>query len=226
MRPDTLTKQLPRDLLLGASAFAVVPFALILIFFYAPTEQTMGDVQRIVYLHVSVAWCGLVSCLVMGACAVGYLIRRHLYWDQCAQAAGEVGWLGITLTLVTGSLWAREAWGVWWTWEPRLTASLILWLIYAGIFVFRSSFDSPHRRARLGAVLAILAAGDTPLVFMATRWFRGVHPVTPEMDPAMHRVLLVSVLAFSILFAWIAIQRRRQLALAEYVSELESSNHE
>ena len=105
-----------------------------MIFFVAPTEATMGDVQRIVYLHVSVAWCGLAGCLAMGFCGAIYLVRRRLEWDFWSRAAGEVGWLCTTLTLITGSAWAHEAWGTWWTWEPRLTSSLVLWIIYAGSF--------------------------------------------------------------------------------------------
>jgi heme exporter protein C len=195
---------------------------LYLIFCYAPTEATMGHVQRIVYLHVSVAWCSLAGCLAMGMCGCLYLVRRNLAWDHWSQAAGEVGWLCSTLTLVTGSLWAHEAWNTWWTWEPRLTSSLVLWLIYAGIFLMRASVEDPHQRARVCGVLAILATSDVPIVLLATRWFRGIHPVTPEMDPRMRLVLLVSVISFTALFAYLAWRRRRQLAQAERVAELQA----
>jgi heme exporter protein C len=200
--------------------FALV-VALPMIFWYAPVEQTMGDVQRIVYLHVSVAWCGLAGCVAMGMCGIAYLLRRDIVWDHWSQAAGEIGWLGATLTLLTGSLWAHEAWGVWWTWEPRLTFSLVLWLIYAGVFLIRNSVEDTHRRARIGAVLAVLGAADAPLVYMATRWFRGVHPVAPQMDPAMRLVLIVAVVAFSATFVRMAILRRRQLGLANRVFAME-----
>ncbi len=132
-----------------------------------------------------------------------------------------MGWLCGTLTLVTGSMWAHEAWGTWWTWEPRLTASLVLWLIYAGIFLVRAGLDEPHRRARVGAVLAILALGDVPLVVMATRWFRGVHPVSPELDPLMRSVMYVALASFTALFVYLAWQRQRQLVLSERVAALE-----
>lgn len=199
----------------------LVPLAMLLIFCVAPTEATMGHVQRIVYLHVSVAWCGLLGCLGMGVCAAAYLVRRDLAWDHWSQAGAEIGWLGATLTLLTGSLWAHEAWGVWWTWEPRLTSSLVLWLIFAGIFVVRMGIDEPHRRARLGGVLAILGLCDLPLVVMATRWFRGVHPVAPEMDVRMRGVLLVTALAFTVFFAFLAWQRQRQLSLSARFLPLE-----
>jgi heme exporter protein C len=196
-------------------------FAHVMIFFVAPREATMGDVQRIVYLHVSVAWCGLAGCLVMGVSAAGCLFRRSLRWDYWSQASAELGWLCTTLTLATGSLWAHEAWNTWWTWEPRLTSSLVLWLLFAGYHLVRSSIDDPRRRAQTSAVLSVLMLADVPLVVMATRWFRGVHPVSPEMDPRMRLVLLASVVSFTALFAWLVTARRRQLAIASDVAAQE-----
>jgi len=186
-----------------SAGLTIVIFVLntVSVFFVAPTEATMGDVQRILYVHVSVAWCGLASYVVMGVCAAMYLARRRLAWDHWSQAAAETGWLCTTLTLVTGSGWAHEAWGTWWTWDPRLSSSLILWLIYSGIILVRGSVEDPHRRARLGGVLALVGVTDVPLVIMATRWFRGVHPVSPEMDLQMRMLLLATVVCFTSLFA-------------------------
>lgn len=194
--------------------------SIVAIFFFAPREATMGDVQRIVYLHVSVAWCGLAGCVAMGITGILHLSTRGSTWDDWSQAAGEVGWLCTTLTLATGSLWAHEAWNTWWTWEPRLTASLILWTVYAGYFLVRSSVEDPQRRARLGAVLAIVAMADIPLVIMATRWFRGIHPVSPEMDPRMRIVLLLSVVSFTLLFGCLVTLRCGQLGLNARVMAL------
>ena len=217
------SQSIKRNLMLGASVsvgamLAVCGWA---IFWAAPREVTMGDVQRIVYLHVAVAWCGLAGCIVMGLTAVAYLVRRHPAWDRWSQAAGELGWLCSSLTLATGSLWAHEAWNTWWTWEPRLTATLVLWLVFAGYFLVRASLDDPARRARLSAVLAILALADVPLVIMATRWFRGIHPVTPEMDPQMRLVLLTSLVTFSSLFVLLAVLRKAQLELAARIKSQE-----
>ena len=192
-----------------------------MIFLFAPQEVTMGDVQRIVYLHVSVAWCGLAGCIAMGVTAAVYLAKRNPSWDHWSVATAEVGWLCTTLTLVTGSLWAHEAWNTWWTWEPRLTSSLILWLVFAGYFLVRAGIDEPDRRARVGAVLAIMALADVPMVVMATRWFRGIHPVSPEMDGRMRLVLLISVVSFTVFFAWVAMFRRRQLDLGARVKSLQ-----
>jgi heme exporter protein C len=191
--------------------------AMIAVFLVAPQEKSMGDAQRIVYIHVSVAWFGLLAFLFAAASGGLYLLRRNPAWDNWAQAAAEIGWLCTTLTLVTGSLWAHEAWNTWWTWDPRLTTSLILWTIYAGYFVIRASIEEPHQRARAGALVSIVGAADVPLVITATRWFRGMHPVSPEMEPRMQIVLLFTVLAFTLFFVHLLIVRRNQLDLARRV---------
>lgn len=211
-----------RQLAVTVLLVGLLSTAIAMIFLVAPVEETMGEVQKVLYLHVSVAWCGLAACVVMGGCGAAYLARRRAGWDHTAQAAAEVGWLCETLTLVTGSLWAHEAWGVWWTWEPRLTSAFVLWLIYGGVLLARSGIEDRHRRARTAAVLGLLGVCDLPMVIMATRWFRGVHPITPEMDPQMRVVLLVSVVAFTAFFAALVLRRGRQLALAERVADLEA----
>ena len=181
----------------------------------------MGHAQRIVYVHVAVAWLDLAGILAAAAGGLLYLLRRDLAWDHRAQAAAEVGWVASSLTLVTGSLWAHEAWGSWWTWDPRLTTAFILWTLYCGYLMVRSAIDDHHRRARAAALLAIVSAIDVPLVMMATRWFRGMHPVAPEMEPAMRVVLLASVLSFTLLFAALWARRCRQLHLESRVEMLE-----
>jgi len=194
--------------------------ALLMIFLYAPTEASMRDLQRILYLHVAVTWSGLCGCGVMGLCGAAYLARRNLVWACWSQAAAEVSWLCVTLTLITGSLWARNAWGVWWTWEPRLTSAFVLWLILAGAFLARAGMEDLHLRARTSAVLAILAVCDIPIIVMAARWFRGMHPVAPQMDPRMRLVLLVAFLSFATFFAFLTLQRRKQLGLAVRATSL------
>jgi len=195
--------------------------ALLAACFLAPTESSMGHAQRIVYVHVPVAWLGLLGFLVMAGSGVAYLARRDLKWDHWFQAAAELGWMCSGLTLVTGSLWAHEAWGTWWEWDPRLTTAFILWAVYSGILMVRSGLDDPHRRARVGAVLAVLGGLDVPLVVMATRWFRGLHPVAPEMDPLMRLTLLISVVGFTLFFVWLAGRRRVQLGLESLAAELQ-----
>jgi heme exporter protein C len=198
-----------------------VALALLAILVVAPTEQTMGLAQRIVYIHVAVAWLGLAGFLVMGISGGMYLLRRDLWWDHWVQGAAELGWLCSSLTLVTGSLWAHAAWNTWWSWDPRLIASFILWAGYSANLMARGQIEDPNRRARLGAVLAIMGMLDVPLVIMATRWFRSIHPVAPGMEPIMRGVLLTSVICFTALFALILDLRRRQLRLESLVIGLQ-----
>ena len=195
--------------------------AIVAISLLAPTEATMGHAQRIVYVHVAVAWLGLAGILTAAVGGLLYLLRRDLAWDQRAQAAAEVGWVASSLTLVTGSLWAHQAWGNWWTWDPRLTTAFVLWTLYCGYLIVRNAVDDPHRRARVAAILAIVAAINVPLVVMATRWFRGMHPVAPEMEPAMRAVLLASIISFTVLFAALWARRCRQLHIESRVTILE-----
>jgi len=196
-------------MLLAILLSAVAPAVALL----APTEVTMGDAQRIVYIHVPVAWISLLGLLVMAGTGAAYLVTRNLAWDQWSQAAAELGWLCGGLTLVTGSLWARVAWGTWWTWDPRLTSAFILWMIYSACLILRAQLDDPHRRSRLSAVFAILGALDVPLVIVAARWFRGLHPATAAMEPAMHAVLWWSMAGFTGLFLVLLVCRRWQLRL-------------
>ncbi len=203
-------------------AAAAVAMAILAILFVAPTEATMGLAQRIVYIHVAMAWLGLAGFLVMAATAGIYLARRDLAWDQWSQSAAELGWLASSLTLATGSLWAHAAWNTWWTWDPRLMTSFILWAIYCGYLLVRGSLEEPHLRARLSAVVAITGVLDVPLVIMATRWFRGIHPVAPKMAPTMHGVLLVSVAGFTAFFALLLVRRRAQLRLESLLADYET----
>lgn len=179
----------------------------------APTEVTMGDAQRIVYIHIPIAWLALVGLLLMAGTSATYLSTRNLAWDQWSQAAAELGWLCCGLTLVTGSLWAHSAWGTWWTWDPRLTSAFILWMIYSACLVLRSQLDDPHQRSRLCAIFAILGALDIPLVIVAAHWFRGMHPAAAAMEPAMRAVLWCSMAGFTGLFLVLLVCRRWQLRL-------------
>lgn len=187
----------------------------------APTEATMGAAQRILYVHVAVAWLGLVGFIVMAAAGLAYLVKRDLGWDDWSRAAAELGWLFAGLTLATGSLWGHAAWNTWWTWEPRLTTSFLLWCIYSGILVARASLDEAHHQARMAAVLAVVGLLDIPLVVMATRWFRGIHPVSPAMAPTMRIVLLLAVVGFSALFVVLLVRRRAQLHLERLLNDLQ-----
>ena len=224
--PDERTGSFPclrgmtRPLLLAS--LTVIPIASVI--GLAPTEATMGHSQRVLYVHVSVAWLSLIGFIVVAVSGLLYLLRRDLRWDQWAQASAELGWLCACLTLVTGSLWAHAAWGTWWTWDPRLVTSFILWALYGGYLVSRGNLDDPHSRARVAAVLAIVGVLDVPLVIMATRWFRAIHPVSPKMEPSMRLALMLTVAGFTALTALLVVCRRDQLQLESVLGELERAS--
>ena len=164
---------------------------------------------------------GWPSFVLMAVTGGMYLFRRDLAWDHWSRAALEIGWLCCSLTLATGSLWAHAAWNTWWTWDPRLTTAFVLWAMYSAALVLRSGVEDPHRRARIGAIVAIVGVLDVPLVIMATRWFRGIHPKSPHMEPTMRVVLLISVVCFTVFFTMLLLLRRSQLRVADMLEDLQ-----
>jgi len=222
--PETTLRRGIHDSLGHTVAAVMVTTAIAAIFLLAPTEATMGIAQRIVYIHVSVAWMGLAAFIFMAGTGGMYLFRRNLAWDHWSRASLEIGWLCCSLTLATGSLWAHAAWNTWWTWDPRLTTAFVLWAMYSAALVLRSGVEDPHRRARMGAIVAIVGLLDVPLVIMATRWFRGIHPKSPNMEPTMRVVLLVSVVCFTVFFTMLLLLRRSQLRVADMLEDLQAQD--
>ncbi|HEX6852645.1 MAG TPA: cytochrome c biogenesis protein [Candidatus Polarisedimenticolaceae bacterium] len=194
--------------------------ALWMIFLYAPEEKVMGAVQRIFYFHVPAAIACFASVFVLLGASIAYLWRREAVWDALALAAAEIGFLLCTLVLVTGPIWAKPAWGVWWTWEARLTTTLILWLLLAACLMVRSYAENREQGARLAAVLGVVAALDVPIIHKAVEWWRGQHPQvfgpgkSEGLAPGMRETFLVSLLVFFLLFAVLMLLRTR-LALLE-----------
>jgi heme exporter protein C len=167
----------------------------------APTEQTMGDVQRIFYYHVPSAWTAFILFTVNFVASIMYLIWRNAKADMLALATAEVGVVFCTVVLVTGPIWARPVWGIWWTWDLRLTLTLVLWLIYVSYLVLRR-FSSSGQTPLLAAVLAVFGALDVPLVYFSIWFFRTQHPQPViggggSIDPRMLHVLLINWAAFS-----------------------------
>ena len=159
--------------LLGGAALAVCQW---LIFFYAPVEAQLGLMQKVFYTHLPLAWWALISFLVVFVASIVYLIRRSPAADRVCAAAAEVGVLLAGLALVTGMIWARRSWGVWWTWDPRLTTTLVMWFIYAGYLVLRGLDLPPQRKRMICAVVGVVAFLDVPLVFLSARLWRSIHP--------------------------------------------------
>ncbi len=199
-----------RNILIGLTALLMV-VALYLVFVYVPTEKEMGIVQRIFYLMVPMGWLALLSFFVVFVGSIFYLARRKEKWDVLACSSAEVGIVCTTLALITGAIWAKPVWGVWWTWEPRLTATLVLWLIYLAYFLVRSFAVDESRGATFSAVVGIVGFIDIPIVILATTLWRGMHPgpiiFRGGLEPSMLLTLLVSIAAFTLLYVVLLVQR-------------------
>ncbi|MEX2584304.1 MAG: cytochrome c biogenesis protein CcsA [Gemmatimonadota bacterium] len=188
--------------------------ALWMVFFYVPTEATMGVMQRIYYIHIPTAWLGEFAFFLVALCSAGYLLLHDDRLDSIALSAAEVGFIFLTGTLVAGPLWARLAWGAWWVWDARLAFSLLLWLIWIAYFILRQAMDDPETGKRMAAILAIIGALDLPLIHMSVYWFDTVHPEPVMMNPEgptadfeIGITIGASVTAFTIFFFGILLYR-------------------
>ncbi|MFQ6122007.1 MAG: cytochrome c biogenesis protein [Dehalococcoidales bacterium] len=199
-----------RDILLWSSV-ALMVAAQYLIFVYVPTEETMGIVQRIFYLMVPTGWLSLLSFLIVFIGSILYLVKRESKWDIIAYSSAELGIIFTSLALLTGAIWAKPVWGVWWAWEPRLTSTLVLWFIYLAYFVVRSFATEEPRGATFAAVVGIVGFIDLPIIVLATTLWRGMHPgpmiFQGGLAPPMLLTLLVSLTAFTALYFLLLIQR-------------------
>lgn len=175
--------------------------ALLMVFTYAPVEKQMGLVQKIFYIHLPVAINTFVAAMIVFAASIGYLWQRQLWWDDLAAASGKVTVLLCAVVLLTGMTWGRSAWGVWWTWSPRLTFSLILFLLYVVFLMIRPSIESPHRRALVSAVYGVVAFLDVPLVYLSVKLMPDIHPSSITLEPAMKKTLLACFVPVTMLMA-------------------------
>ncbi len=192
----------------------------------APTEQTMGDVQRIFYYHVPSAWTAFCLFFINLAASIVYLVRRNPKADALALASAEVGVVFCTVVLVTGPIWARPVWGIWWTWDLRLTLTLVLWLIYVSYLMLRR-FSSSGQTPMMAAVLAVLGALDVPLVYFSIWFFRTQHPQPViggggAIDPRMLHVLLMNWLAFMCFATLVCWSRYRLEIVRRQVEETQA----
>lgn len=163
-------------MLLAALTAGLLALGFYMALVWAPTERTMGDVQRIFYFHVASFWTAFVAFFLNGVGSVVYLARRGAKWDSLAVSSAEVGVLFCSAGLPMGMLWAKPVWGIWWTWDARLTLTLLLWLLYVAYLLLRGFVPESDRRAVVSAVFGIFALADVPLVYMANRWWRTQHP--------------------------------------------------
>ena len=188
---------------------------LYLIFMVAPTDSVLGHVQRVFYFHVPIAIMSFLAFFVVFIGSLMYLIKRTPKWDAIAHASAEVGVVFVTLALITGIIWARPIWNTWWTWEPRLTTTLILWLIYVAYLMVRSYAPSQSKGAIYAAVVGIIGFIDVPIVYYSVVWWRSIHPspvVGPfaqadALDGTMAWILLYSFITFLFFFAYMVAER-------------------
>ncbi len=216
------------DLLTLATMTGIIA-GLYMAFLYAPTEVNMGLVYRIFYFHLGSVAAGFLGILVVLVAGIAYLRTGARRWDRVAQASAELGVMFSTIALITGSIWARPIWGVWWTWDPRLTSFLILWLIYVAYLMLRASARDDPRVARFTAVFGIVGALDVPIVIMSARLWRGISPVlfqetvqgfTFGLTPPMVQTLAVCITAFLLLYFTLLTHRVRLEALRDELVEI------
>lgn len=188
---------------------------LYMIFMVAPTDAVLGHVQRIFYFHVPLAVISFVAFLLVFIASIAYVFRRNSRWDNLAHASAEVGVVFITLALVTGMIWAKPVWNAWWLWTPRLTTTLILWLIYVAYLMIRSYAPNQSKAAVYGAVMGIIGFADVVVVYFSVQWWPGIHP-TPvvgpladsgSLDGTMRGVLLFSMLTFLAFLTYLILER-------------------
>ena len=203
---------------------------LYLIFQYAPTERVMGIVQRLFYFHVPTVWVGFLAFFIVFVSSIAYLVKRTDVWDRRAYAAGEVGMLFLTVAILTGAIWAKPVWGVWWVWDAKLTTTFVLWLIYIGYLMVRAYAPDKRRGARWAAVVGIVGFVDVPVVYYAAELWRSLHPElvtgpfaeTGSLESSMRETLYFSTLAFVVVFAYLFRERVAQRADEQAIDELQA----
>jgi heme exporter protein C len=202
------------DKILALATMVSFVAALYLAFVYAPTEAVQGDVQRIFYFHVPIAWLAFLAFFLVFCGSIMYLWKRSQGWDILARCSAELGVIFTTLVLITGSIWGRPTWGAWWAWDARMTSTLILWAVYVVYLMLRSYGTDRERSARYGAVLGIIGFADVPIVQLSITWWRTLHPgpvVSLEgeghLPPEMLLALMVSLLAFTLFYVYMLRQR-------------------
>lgn len=192
-----------------------------------PADATQGDVQRIMYVHVPSAWLAYVAFFVTMAAGVGYLVRHDHAYDRVAVASAEIGVMFTGLAIVTGAIWGRPTWGRWWDWDPRLTTTAVLFLVYVAYLLLRSLIADPDRRARVAAVIGLVGFLNVPVVHFSVLWWRSLHqpptvirPGDPTINHLLLAELLFSVVALTLVYLWL-LGRRIQLERLEAESWLE-----
>ena len=207
---------------LGVAALASLAISAVLSLVVAPPDAVQGEVQRIMYVHVPAAWLAYLSFFVVFVASIAYLKTKKTRWDRVAAASAEIGVLFTALAIALGMLWGKPVWGTWWTWDPRLTTTAVLLLIYVGYLAVRRITDNPSRRATWAAVVGIVGFVDVPIVHLSVVWWRSLHqgPTVfrlgaPAIEGVMLLALLGGVIAFTIAYAYLMTLRLRVGRLEE-----------
>lgn len=187
----------------------------------APPDRMMGDVYRILFVHVPAAWIAMLCFSFSFIGCLGYLIRRHQRWDRFAHGSAEIGVVLTGLALALGSLWGKPVWGVWWTWDPRLTTTALLFVMYAGYLILRRLLDDPERRAKIAASVGFLIFLNVPIVYLSVKWWRSLHQLqsspetmAPEMVLAL-RMNALALLGLCLLFLYLRMHLAKRTSLLE-----------
>lgn len=205
--------------------------ATLMVILYAPLEAVMGQVQKVFYFHVASGWTGMLGFFVAFVAGIVYLITHKRIWDIVGVAGVEIGLVFMLICIITGSIWARPIWNTWWTWDPRLTTATIMELVYAAYLMLRQGVEDPDRRARFGAVYAIIGFLSVPLTFFSIRIFRTIHPVVIgggdsdatgsfDMTAKMLQTFMFSLATFSVLFVTLLWHRIRMGKFADQLEQL------
>jgi heme exporter protein C len=206
---------------IGIAALALFLVGSFVGLFVVPADSMQGDIQRLMYVHVPAAWLAFLSFFVVFLMSVLYLIQRDLRWDHVAQSSAEIGVVFTVLTLALGSMWGKPTWGVWWTWDPRLTTTAIMLAIYVGYLAIRSFADDPDKRARWAAIVGIIGFANVPIVYLSVIWWRTLHqpPSSPRsVSPEILWTLMFNLAAFTVIYIYLMMRRVR---LAKLEGELE-----
>ena len=225
-RPAARGSLRSRRRLWGTLSAISFPILLAMAFFYAPEDANQGAAQRIFYIHVPSAWIGFLAFFVVFIASIAFLRTGKRKWDDMAASSAEVGVIFTTGVLVTGPLWGRPVWGVYWTWDPRLTSFLMLWLIYLSYIVLRGYVPEPIRRAKFSAVLGIVGFLDVPIVYLSARWWRSEHPTqfvveSGDLPVQMLITLLIGVATFTFFYLYLLSVRRSVARLRAQSEEAE-----
>ena len=204
------------ELVLGLLSIAGIVATAVMSLVVVPPDATQGDVQRLMYVHVPAAWLAYLSFFVVFVCSIAYLKTKRIRYDRVAHASAEIGVLFTALTVALGSLWGKPVWGTYWTWDPRITTTAIMLLMYVGYLAVRRLPDNPARRARWAAVVGIVAFADVPVVQLSVEWWRSLHQGPTirllgesTIAPIMLTALLVAVAAFTVLYLYLMAVRLR-----------------